>query len=406
MKDFSDDDAELGVWREAFYYLINTIDLGYLRCITFLPSNNMNAHGSREHRFDVQLAVAALFKSYDGSSYRLYVHGEDVPNVGDLPRWVPLTESVPLFSGRKPARYRITARRKERVSVRRRPCSSRPGYSLTQCLKECQWRRVAAHTGCRLPHMVAAGVFLPRMEGFMDHLPLCPRLLNDGRCLTVRALIKHPPPCIEESKALKVWHMYADYHQYANEQPFTKKGFPKDHLTNCKEEVMQGNMSSSTPTQRPTPLAQIPIPPPLPQFILPPNAFVNVPKAIFNVTPTGCRCPLACQETVFTLTQQVNDNEGGYWNTCYVFFSLAFDFTEEIVQEWSAVLLADLLASIGGFIGLFTGVSLYTFVMYADEFIETLGARMKMWGKMRKKHQPAENRRATAVHVTDLEEGK
>ncbi|KAF0293348.1 hypothetical protein FJT64_000925 [Amphibalanus amphitrite] len=58
------------------------------------------------------------------------------------------------------------------ANVDRRPCRSEPGYSLTQCLKECLWRRLAAHIGCRLPHMVAADAYLPDIRGPVDHLPI------------------------------------------------------------------------------------------------------------------------------------------------------------------------------------------------------------------------------------------
>ncbi|KAF0293347.1 hypothetical protein FJT64_000924 [Amphibalanus amphitrite] len=61
------------------------------------------------------------------------------------------------------------------ANVNRRPCRSEPGYSLTQCLKECLWRRLAAHIGCRLPHMVAADAYLPEIRGPVDHLPMCKR---------------------------------------------------------------------------------------------------------------------------------------------------------------------------------------------------------------------------------------
>ena len=179
IKYFSDTDGP-GVWRQKFYSpREDTIArIPYTRCITFEPKKSQNIAGGRNHPIRIRIQESPFFKMPESdltgiqASYRLYVHGEEVPNVADLPEWAPITESVPLRTAEL-VHYSISARRTERVSVRRRPCSSGQGYSKAQCLKECRWRRLAEHIGCRLPHMVGADTFLPEIRGFMDHLPLC-----------------------------------------------------------------------------------------------------------------------------------------------------------------------------------------------------------------------------------------
>ncbi|KAF0311166.1 hypothetical protein FJT64_017986 [Amphibalanus amphitrite] len=164
----------LGTWRER-YYLSLREGAWPTRCFTFQPSAYLNNRTNNVLRIQLLLGVPPLFGNYKGVSYRLYFHGPDEPNLGDLStpehgRTVPKTVEVALRS-RINGRFVVTVALKKLASLRRRPCRGEPGYSLTRCLKECQWRRLAALTGCRLPHMTYPGVFLPDTRGPLDHLP-------------------------------------------------------------------------------------------------------------------------------------------------------------------------------------------------------------------------------------------
>ena len=248
-----------------------------------------------------------------------------MPNVGDLPDWAPRTEVVPLVSGGNP-QYTITARRTRRVNVRRRPCSSRPGYSLSQCLKECQWRWVAAHVGCRLPHMVGAGVFLSKMGGFMDHLPICSRLPTDTWPEPVPVLIPGSQPCTNQSRNRNMSFLFEDFCRYM------KKRWP---IQACLRRYRIDNRTKRITTEMSSPAVPgllsarssaftIPEPPPLKYLSMPARAFVILPNGIFDVSHTSFQCPLACDKIIYTVTEKfvstVNDSET--WNRCVAFFSI------------------------------------------------------------------------------------
>ena len=59
-------------------------------------------------------------------------------------------------------------------------------------------------------------------------------------------------------------------------------------------------------------------------------------------------------------------------------------------METFAISLADLLANIGGIMGLLTGASLYTFIRYVEDSTATLYASMKIWANKIIGHTPAE----------------
>ena len=404
---FSEDEDELGVWRETFFSQY----IQYIRCITFFPSESFNIQGSRDQPITLSLLEASLFKSYDKEegSYRLFVHGAETPNVGDLPNWAPFTESVPLHSGRY-AHYAISGRATERVSVRRRPCSSRPGYSKAQCLKECQWRLLVAHSGCRLPHMVGSGVVLPRMEGFMDHLPPCSRLLSDSKYLTAMSLIPLKRICMVYSKRFNISSLSEDYKRFVIEESPSLRTTrtPKLRGKRAAMEAINGRNSTigTPPPPPPPPPPNIPPPPPIPVVLpFPAGAFIQLPVSVSNINASSCSCPLACRETTYTLTEKVTYDNGLALNSCAVYVSLTFDFAEEIVQETLVISLADLLASIGGFMGLFTGVSLYTFADYAEEFMGKLYKTVQTWKSGRRCRNVAIKQRVSAIDVSDLELG-
>ncbi|KAF0304770.1 hypothetical protein FJT64_023491 [Amphibalanus amphitrite] len=173
--------GSFGAWRQRFY-MIRDIPFGHrpIRCTTFEPSAYLHELATNQLDATFFLSVSSAFTHPLNFSYLLYIHGPETPNVGDLnDRQLGVGAPSTLWQGLRPGgdiTYRVTAQLRRLANVRRRPCRSEPGYSKAQCLKECLWRRLAAHTGCRLPHMVSAGVFLPETSGPLDHLPPC-RLL-------------------------------------------------------------------------------------------------------------------------------------------------------------------------------------------------------------------------------------
>ena len=82
---------------------------------------------------------------------------------------------------------------------------------------------------------------------------------------------------------------------------------------------------------------------------------------------------------------------------------MTFDFTEELIQESLAISLADVLANSGGFIGLFTGFSLYTFVGYAEKSLENIYERMKIWKPERKGRKTTDKCHVSDVVITELD---
>ncbi|KAF0293349.1 hypothetical protein FJT64_000926 [Amphibalanus amphitrite] len=174
-------ESDLGAWKQRYYlFLEKENGLRHTRCLTFEASSFLEELSSNELEMELYFQVSPLFTSLKQVSHRLFVHGPEVPNVLDLdPNQhgveVPSTIFHELQPGERIATYRVTARLRQLANVDRRPCRSEPGYSLTQCLKECLWRRLAAHIGCRLPHMVAADAYLPEIRGPVDHLPMCKR---------------------------------------------------------------------------------------------------------------------------------------------------------------------------------------------------------------------------------------
>ena len=413
---FSSEDRDFGVWREKYYHVRRGWSLtspatwetlnhsGYTRCITFFASERMNANGHRDQPVRVMLQGPRFRET--GPAFRLYVHGAEVPNVGDLPDWAPSTENVPLFPG-KPVHYVITARRTERVSVRRRPCSSRPGYSVNQCLKECQWRQLAMFAGCRLPHMVGADAFLPKMEGFMEQLPLCTRLLTEEKWSPLLLPDAKEPSCMWHTREFNMTEMWEDYERFLREHSHLKeqlvsfhsrvKPSPTEYGTEYRVLTAEQNTTLSS-SQRPiaTPSTSLPVLA---------KALVKLPSGVSSINPSSCGCPLTCHEYAYGLSPK-NTFVAHRWNPCAVFLTIIFDFTEEITQETLAVSLTDVLAHIGSFVGLFTGFSLYTFAGYIEESLVSLHGNMKIWKTGRKGRETDDKQRTSTspdIVITDLD---
>ena len=405
---YSSDTHGPGVWKEKFYW---RYELRYTRCVTFHPRQPSEIAEERRHPLVISLQESPLFSDLDYDrdfsakkiAYRLFVHGDDVPNVGDLPHWVPNTENTVLIPGQS-RHFVISARRTERVDLRRRPCSSRPGYSKTQCLKECQWRRLAARAGCRLPHMVGAETFLPEMGGFMDYLPFCSRMMRKESDPQVK-WFDHGLPrseCMESSKEFNLTRLDEDYLAYRSQTATRKRQMATsppgrnvlvgDTCAQLASSVATSpSWGASTPTSftsksLTSPKSGVSPPPPPPPTIPPPwtsesillpaAAFLFIPDEVFAINLTDCQCPDACKETTYSLMTEENLEKDG-WNPCMVFLKLTFDFTEEVILESLGTTLNDFLSSMASFIGLFTGFSLFTFAVWIESSLRTLRGKLR-----------------------------
>ena len=184
-------------WKQRYYLALTNIAVYRfivrpMRCHTFDPTaaeqelRDLWRHDANGFlTVELTLVVSPHFANIateDGVAYHLYVHGAEVPNVGDLKRqWyreVPITESIEMKPGWR-VKHRVSAKVNHRVNVRRQKCDDRPGHSEAQCIKECLWESQAATMLCRYPHMVSADAYLPEIRGpsFVDEWPECTRLM-------------------------------------------------------------------------------------------------------------------------------------------------------------------------------------------------------------------------------------
>ena len=62
-----------------------------------------------------------------------------------------------------------------------------------------------------------------------------------------------------------------------------------------------------------------------------------------------------------------------------MFFTLTFDFTEEVVAESLAATFPDFIAVIGGNIGLFTGFSLFSLAALLGRGLSMIQQKMRSW---------------------------
>ena len=111
---------------------------------------------------------------------------------------------------------------------------------------------------------------------------------------------------------------------------------------------------------------------------------------------------MPCKQTTYAVTQQITYEDDKRWNPCVVFFTVTFDFTEEVVEETLVIGLADLLASIGGLMGLITGTSLLTIAEYVEGSVESFYEKVKMWKRARKSPKPAGKRCVSAISVEEM----
>ena len=291
------------------------------------------------------LQVSPLFTTLTSiTSHRLFVHGLEEPNVGDLdPNQYGVSVPTTVFNDLRPGQaidtYRITARMRQLTSVYRRPCRSESGYSPAQCLKECLWRRVADHIDCRLPHMVAAEVYLPKLCGPLDHLPRCHQPVREAR----------------EGKNFKQWEIIC-----VNKFRMRKEEFSQNCLRQscgltrprtCGADLSRGEWPKQKDRIRTTPLHELKCP-------LPDAAERYVPLGLLT-NLTDCNCLPAGRQVEYELQKTKHTDEK---DPCVAGDILQFDLASEELQESLFFTYSTLLANLGGFIGLITGFSYFTLV--------------------------------------------
>ena len=359
-------DGPLGVWKSRFYLPIDAISkkASPMRCITFHPSEHLHALGANVVNLVLQLRIAPLFTSRSGISYRLFVHGDDEPNVGDLTAPSELGVSVPTTTSRElrkseGASLRVTARLRRLASVRRRPCRSEPGYSLTRCLKECLWRRLADHIGCRLPHMVAADVYLPEIRGPLDHLPFCTKFVGRERWRMVFCRRVSDEVCLKESF---FWSTPKVEVSSALRAPMSAK-----HRSPKK---LSAPLTNNNQTHQ-----GIRLPFPFPQKChSPPRSLHLVPFELMSDLQ-GCNCLPACHQAKYYLQEDVTGSNrygSDIVGICETILALRVDLAADLLEESGAFTLPTLLANIGGLVGLITGFSLFTVANFAEALIHTV----------------------------------
>ena len=344
-----------GKWSQRFYTTRDT-PFGHrpIRCTTFEPSAYLHEIAANQQDVLLTLDVSSAFTHPVNVSYFLYVHGPETPNVGDLnDRQLGVAAPRTPWLNLRPAgdvSYRVTAQLRRLVSVRRRPCRSEPGYSKTQCLKECLWRRLATHIGCRLPHMVWAGVFLPETRGPLDHLPPC-RLLAQ----------------MDSDRDITYCHRFQDRREYLSQQcpnwiKFTYSWPDADATTT--EETSTTNSSNPQPTSSwcPPDVGELPMV----------EADQLVPQQLLE-DMRDCDCPPACHQVVYNLhdTRSLKDKDF----ICRTNVHLQLDLMTDQIEESLSFTPSTLVANLGGFLGLVTGYSLLTFVEFCEALVKMVSGR-------------------------------
>ena len=341
-----------GTWRQRFY-MTNDFPSGHrpIRCTTFEPSAYLHELAANQLDVRITLTVSSTFTHAINIAYYLYVHGPEVPNVGDLnARQLGVSAPRTPFLNLRPGgedNYRVAAQLRRLVNVRRRPCRSEPGYSKAQCLKECLWRRLAAHMGCRLPHMVLAGAFLPETQGPLDHLPPC-RLLAQ----------------IDGPRDATYCHRFQDHREYLSQQcpnwlQFTYSWSDVD--PSADEDTSNTNSSDpqATSGRCPPDVGELPMA----------EADQLVPQELLE-DQRGCECPPACHQVVYIIHDTRSPTGEDF--ICRTNVHLQVHLLTDQIEEALSFTPSTLVANLGGFLGLVTGYSLFTLM----EFMETLVGMM------------------------------
>ncbi|KAF0288156.1 hypothetical protein FJT64_013471 [Amphibalanus amphitrite] len=327
----SADVTEHGVWRSRFYQQQHSGGelVWEVRCYTLQPSAALHRMASSEVELQLRLAVPLLFiDSQRSIAYRMFIHGDEEPNVIDLfPRQsgpsVPLTSYAELKPGQD-AFFRVTVGGRRLVDLRRRPCRSDDGYSPAQCLKECLWRRLAAHTGCRLPHMVGPGVYLPQLRGPLDHLPLCDKVVRGaGNKRLVNSVSgRYLLECLEES--------------FRNTRPSPSLS---------EAAGFESGLNTSTAGSEAAD-----------------EGIQLVPRSLLT-NLSGCECQPACGELTYRISADPRtEHIAQPASQCTTQVILKIDLTMDLFEESLSFTVSTLAANAAGFLGLFTGLSLFSVV--------------------------------------------
>ena len=344
-----------GTWRQQFY-TTRDVPFGHrpIRCTTFEPSAYLHSHAANQLDAYLSVDVSSTFTHPVNISYFLYVHGPETPNVGDLNDRqlgvaVPRTPWLNLRPGGEVS-YRVTAQLRSLANVRRRPCRSEPGYSRAQCLKECLWRRLAAHIGCRLPHMVWAGVFLPETRGPLDHLPPCRFLAQ-----------------MNSDRETTYCHRFHDHRQYLSQQcpywqQFTYSWPDADATTTEETSTTNSSNPQPTPSWCPPDVGELPMV----------EADQLVPQQLLE-DMRDCDCPPACHQVVYNLhdTRSLKDKDF----ICRTNAHLQLDLMTDQIEESLSFTPSTLVANLGGFLGLVTGYSLFTLVKFCEALVKMVSGR-------------------------------
>ncbi|KAF0314163.1 hypothetical protein FJT64_015375 [Amphibalanus amphitrite] len=345
----SADVTEHGVWRSRFYQQQHSGGelVWEVRCYTLQPSAALHRLASSEVELRLRLAVPLLFiNAHRSIAYRMLIHGDEEPNVGDLfPRQSGLSVPITSFAELKPGQdafFRVTVGGRRLVNLRRRPCRSDDGYSPAQCLKECLWRRLAAHTSCRLPHMVGPDVYLPQLRGPLDHLPLCDKIVRgvgwgaDKRLVNIMS-DRHPPECLEES---------------------FRSTRPSPSLSEAAD-LESGLNFSSAESEAVDVGIQL------------------VPRSLLT-NLTGCECQPACGKLTYRIsTDPRTEHIAQPASQCTTQVILKIDLTMDLFEESLSFTVSTLAANAAGFLGLFTGLSLFCLVDVGEALAFSAFARCR-----------------------------
>ena len=399
--EFIPEDSPLGVWKQRYYLFQESVKSrkeagkpgnGFqpTRCLTFQASRFLEELSGNELEMGLYLQASPLFTTNTSTSHRLFVHGAEEPNVDDLDTnqhgvAVPTTVSLELRPGQPISKYRVTARMRHLANLYRRPCRSEPGYSPAQCLKECLWRRLADHIGCRLPHMVSADVYLPEMRGPLDHLPLCHR----------------PVQRVKEGKYFKPSEIICKNRFRMRGGNFSQNCLQQScGLTRpaiCGAELSQGDWPKLNDRNRTTPLHGLtgPLCP------LPDEAEVYVPLDLLT-NLTDCNCLPACRQVEYRLQKIKQTDEE---DQCVAGAVLQFDLASQELQESLFFTYSTLLANLGGFIGLITGFSYFTLIEATETMLTTAARQWQTRRRLqadRQHHGHAGNDRETEARVATV----
>ncbi|XP_043221396.1 uncharacterized protein LOC122381382 [Amphibalanus amphitrite] len=374
--------SRLGTWGARYYLTLSRLrhKVHPTRCLTFEPSEYLFARSKNPLQLELILASAPSFTETKRTAYRLFVHGSEEPNVGDLVAQelgphVPQTLVRELGVG-STLSLRLTARLLRQVNVRLRPCRDDPGYSETQCLKECLWRRLAANISCRLPHMVGAGVYLPDMSGPLDHLPLCARPVQMQTSMRTRVIRFCTRQSNEKCQELRVRPWYRPDGSAPLIPGPTALVKRSDSSMSPSLNLSSSFSANATHSREHEPMKAVSK---LRVFNLcnPPHDLETFVENNLLTDVRGCNCQPACHQTLYDLYGVSGPTRDDQYHigACQTRIALAIDLTADELREAIVFTSATLLANMGGLIGVVTGYSLFTLAGASETLVHKVVQR-------------------------------